>query len=698
MFRDRFCGEKRDDYDLTDKPYLFLPNPDDLIGGWCVSSCPDSTHSCMCTDQEPSSLSEGQCGSSCYFMNGSDYGVKSGRCIPQADIDSESAAWNDAINSFVGDLVGDIWMPIIGFILSVAITYSWFGCMWCCARSCVWGCIWTSVGAIFVVALVLIIMGFAYIGSDEDISVPLIIFGLFVILAGLVCVLAVCCCKSRLELVISLIEEAANAIKEMPCLPLGVGLGAILSLLFSMLTIMAVVFYITSYPLEISSGSFGPDMPGYSYIFIILAIFAYFWFEMFVIGVNQTIIGGAVSSYYFTRDKNDLEKWPIMSALWRTFRYHSGAISFGSGLIAVVKLLLLLATIASEDAKESDNQLLACLAACLKCILEYVQRYLEYITCRVYVIISIKGGTFYQRGKETLLLLLRNLITAVVLEDILEFVLGIAQFIITLAGCFLMFLIIRADLFGIKEISIDYEPSSAWWLLMILGFIIIFFAVDTLMDVYYFTVQTLFIDFCLDQEMGQTNHDYQVCARESLAKHMHGISKKGYGMAKEYKEKHPSFDLAYYAEPPEEYVPATYYAQPASQQMSQGTSSSNSTYVSPTMPDQPMQYSTPPQQQQQPPYMYPSAVDQTGQPPYAQPAPPSYPAPPAQGAYSQPPPTTYPPPSSYPPPQGGYGQYGGGYEQQAGYAAPVYPDNGGYPVASAPPYGGSDGNDYPVQK
>lgn len=69
----------------------------------------------------------------------------------------------------------------------------------------------------------------------------------------------------------------------------------------------------------------------YSFMFGVL------WIGCFMLYYGQFIIIAATTIWYFDHnEKKTTHPFPILSALWWTFRYHTGSIAFGAFILAVV--------------------------------------------------------------------------------------------------------------------------------------------------------------------------------------------------------------------------------------------------------------------------------------------------------------------------------------------------------------------------
>jgi hypothetical protein len=66
--------------------------------------------------------------------------------------------------------------------------------------------------------------------------------------------------------------------------------------------------------------------------------FAFLWFTQFLFGCQDFVIAGAVSKWFFTRNKTKLG-WPIAISFAHLIRYHLGSVCFGSLLIAITQMV-----------------------------------------------------------------------------------------------------------------------------------------------------------------------------------------------------------------------------------------------------------------------------------------------------------------------------------------------------------------------
>jgi hypothetical protein len=68
-------------------------------------------------------------------------------------------------------------------------------------------------------------------------------------------------------------------------------------------------------------------------------LFVLLWTAQFIIAVGQITLALALSTWYFTRDKNTVGNSTLLSAIGTASTYHLGTAAFGSLIIAIVQFI-----------------------------------------------------------------------------------------------------------------------------------------------------------------------------------------------------------------------------------------------------------------------------------------------------------------------------------------------------------------------
>jgi solute carrier family 44 (choline transporter-like protein), member 1 len=168
--------------------------------------------------------------------------------------------------------------------------------------------------------------------------------------------------RKRIHLVSMLLKEASKALIDMPvimCEPILTFIS--LAITFTLFIYFNLIIA-SSGRLKIltdqTSGEFKKAIfvrGGLEGTAFVINMVAFLWFTFFIIGCQHFVIAGAVSQWYFSRDKQKL-KDPIKTSFSTLCRYHLGSICYGSLFIAFVKII----HIVLSKLKVSDEKTFGC--------------------------------------------------------------------------------------------------------------------------------------------------------------------------------------------------------------------------------------------------------------------------------------------------------------------------------------------------
>ncbi|XP_064616892.1 choline transporter-like protein 2 [Liolophura sinensis] len=230
----------------------------------------------------------------------------------------------------------------------------------------------------------------------------------------------------------------------------------------------------------------------------IYMLFMFFWCLNFVIALGQMTLAGAFASYYWAWEKpRDIPTFPLMSALWRCFRFHFGSLAFGSLLVAIVQLVRVFLEYLDSKLKGSENGAAKFVAKCLKCCFWCLEKLIKFINKNAYILIAVYGKNFCTSAKNAFLLIMRNIVRTVVLDRVADFVLFLSKIFVTAAafvGAFFWFQ-------GRVPFFREYVPNlNYYWTPIVLVGIGAFMIATCFFSVYDMAVDTLFLCFLEDLE------------------------------------------------------------------------------------------------------------------------------------------------------------------------------------------------------
>ncbi|XP_056632057.1 choline transporter-like protein 1 [Diorhabda sublineata] len=215
---------------------------------------------------------------------------------------------------------------------------------------------------------------------------------------------------------------------------------------------------------------------------------AMLWMVQFIIGCQHMIIAGAVSIWYFKRDKSSLGT-PVIQSTGNLIRFHLGSVALGSCLIATVQFIRMLMKLLEKFLRNREGKIVDCLLKCCHCCLYCFEKILKYLTRNAYIEVAIFGLPFCKAGQQAYKLLTANILRVAAINSVGDFVLFLGKVVVVIATV----------LIGIKILQ-DKEGLQHMWVPITLSGLFAYFVSHCFMTVYEMVIDTIFLCFCEDCE------------------------------------------------------------------------------------------------------------------------------------------------------------------------------------------------------
>ncbi|XP_033738048.1 LOW QUALITY PROTEIN: choline transporter-like protein 1 [Pecten maximus] len=326
--------------------------------------------------------------------------------------------------------------------------------------------------------------------AEQKVQTWLIYSGIASVITAIV-LLLLFIMRKRIALVVQLFEEAGKAIKAMPLLLLQ-PMWTLLALLGVVTGLAAVAAYIETSGIPVvddtnSTVTFQFE-EHWNYVRW-YHLFGLLWTSAFVIACQDMVIAGAVSIWFFTRNKNKLGM-PICSSIKRLIRYHLGSIAFGSFIIALVRLLRLILGYIQRKLKGRVGKVAEFLMKMLQCCLWCFEKCLAFLNRNAYIEIAIYGYSFCASARKALMVLLANALRVAAINSIGDFILFLGKIscvcIVAVAG---------------NEFLKHRDDINYAWAPISVACAFAFAISHCFILVYEITIDTIFLCFCEDCEM-----------------------------------------------------------------------------------------------------------------------------------------------------------------------------------------------------
>ncbi|KAJ3662587.1 hypothetical protein Zmor_006928 [Zophobas morio] len=410
-----------------------------------------------------------ECAESC---DTNQYVIILNRCFPAED--------NNESQEFAAELTSDI-NKSAGYIVALCLIGLGFSVgMLFLFRYFVAVVVWVIlIGSIVGFIILTIVMWVVHSNADSSNKQFWQYMAIFFTILSVVFVIMLICMFKRIKLVIRLFKEAIQVIFGIPLILF----EPLLTLLASTILLIILVFFLIIFATTGTLQLVNSDL--YEYVPNGVMIFTWFfhiviclWMAQFIVGCQHMVISGAVSAYYFSRDKSTLTS-PIYNSFYNLIRYHLGTVAFGSLIITIIAIIkaLIRSLVNSRQAK-----------VLIDCCLGAIEDFLKYLSKNAYIQTAMHGQPFYISGKRAVRLLWTNALSTIAVNSVGDFVMNMAKVLIVVCTVGVGILI--------RDSSITH-----FWAAIVISAIVTGIIADCFFAVFETAVDTIFLCFCEDRCM-----------------------------------------------------------------------------------------------------------------------------------------------------------------------------------------------------
>ncbi|XP_037042642.1 choline transporter-like protein 1 [Bradysia coprophila] len=423
------------------------------------------------------------------------------RCIPEKSLYQVNSFFSKTgISEFFQEVSEDLqmcWREILylclaAFVFAVIIMFMF--------RYVVGFIIWLVLAGAIAICLIGTIVLWAIYGSEKNMNYndaigkrrtnSFLAFAIIATIATIVISLVVLVLRKRIQLVIALFKEAGKALGNMPLLLLEPILTFIALVTVVGLWLYLAIWIESSGELKIENNTSAKYVKNATMkVTRWYNVLAMFWMTQFVIGCQHIVIAGAVASWFFTRNKSELNS-PIATSLLNLVKYHLGTVALGSLLIAIVQLVRAILKWVEYLTADAQNRVTQTLYCCCQCCLSVFENFLQYLTRNAYVETALFGYSFCTAGNKAFKILSSNALRVFAINSVGDFVLLLGK----------AFVVAITVLIGIGVIQSMDGVHHSWVILVLVG-LFAYLVSHCFISVYEMTIDTIFICFCEDCEL-----------------------------------------------------------------------------------------------------------------------------------------------------------------------------------------------------
>ncbi|KUF93092.1 E3 ubiquitin-protein ligase [Phytophthora nicotianae] len=362
-------------------------------------------------------------------------------------------------------------------------------------------------------------------------------------LAG-VALLLVCFFQKKIRIAVGIVKEASRALQSLPLLVLFPIIPFVMLLILFAYAAIVGAFIYSSGEMELASlageladqtgqnitaeatttlSKVSPDQT--MKLLVAYHFFGFLWTAQLINAISMCTIAGAVSRYYWSRNKTSEEmgRFPVLTSFKNCFRYHFGSLAFGSFIIAVVQFIraaLLYLDHQTKDLQKS-NLVLKVAMKIVQCCLWCLEKCLRFLSKNAYILIAMKGHSFCASAKDAFKILLTNIAQVGAVSTVTFLLLGAGKIAVALSCAIATFSYLEKnnDDYGVGGAHELSSPLAPILLALLLGW----FVASTLLGVYEMAIDTILLCFCEDKELNKESGQYFMS--DSLKKFVAKVNK-----------------------------------------------------------------------------------------------------------------------------------------------------------------------------
>jgi hypothetical protein len=524
------CGVSED---VKDRPYAAWPFPTQYEFMVCLSNCSQTTNDSSIALPVPSEAVLYYCMPDPAFL------LNITQQLNLTAYDTNNPYLQSATNSAlmaVGDIV-TVWPVIAGSAgISIALSFVWLIVLQLFAGVIVYALLAAVLtgGALSGYALLLYAQNHAQSPTLSSQQVHLMQYSAYALLAlTALFALVIFALRQRIRIAIQVIKEASRALSAIrslvffPLLPIACfGLFAA-----GWLTVALYLYSVGSNvevetPAEVLYDFYSQQRNGNPALSVqfqwdlryqrwfALHCFMLLWSCEFLIYLTFTTLSGAVADWYFTphsasqtavqvrpahgteysvdKQPHRMSRFPIISSLCRTLRFHLGTVLVGALIIAIIQSVRAVLAYLQSQSKGRNNRVQQAVFGCLQCCLSCLQSLIDKVNRNALIWCAVYGDGFVASVSGSFQLIWANLFRVAAINVVSHFLFFLGKVVIAAASTGLSLLIMtRVSGEGEAQVGSLFVP-------LVCVFAVSFVVASLFMTVFSCCVDTVFLCFLID--------------------------------------------------------------------------------------------------------------------------------------------------------------------------------------------------------
>ena len=231
---------------------------------------------------------------------------------------------------------------------------------------------------------------------------------------------------------------------------------------------------------------------------LLFYVFGFLWSSQWIIAMCYLVVACVFTQYYFLGGNyNAVKNAPVFSAMKKMTWYHTGTAAFGSFFVAILQFVRMILAFILRRLKKlgDDSKLLKYGGYYIQYCLWYLQKLIEWINSRAYIMTSIEGTSFCTSAWNALSLMVKNVTAVAAVGVIGDIMLILGKVSIALGSGTIAFLALDNDTF----VYGDEKVSSPLFIVIVVS-LFAFCIASIFMSIVELGIDTILLCYCKDSE------------------------------------------------------------------------------------------------------------------------------------------------------------------------------------------------------
>ncbi|KAM7363587.1 choline transporter-like 2 [Cochliomyia hominivorax] len=177
--------------------------------------------------------------------------------------------------------------------------------------------------------------------------------------------------------------------------------------------------------------------------FMLFNILGFLWVTFFLSAYEDMVLACTFSLWYWTFDKRNLPKLPLLKSIWITTVYHLGTLAFGSLILTICRMIRYILELIERKLKLKSNVITRAILKCMKCLYWLLENFLRFLNRNAYITCAIHSTSFCQSSRKAFNLITQNVIRVYAVDRVSSFLFFLSKLLVTGCTSYITYIILK---------------------------------------------------------------------------------------------------------------------------------------------------------------------------------------------------------------------------------------------------------------